>query len=63
MLGVPGPAALARFRIAAHALYRFKARPVTSVPTELTGENDSDEILTQALSADVIDQRAPFGLT
>jgi hypothetical protein len=30
------PAALARLRIAAQALYRFKARPVTSVPIELT---------------------------
>jgi hypothetical protein len=30
------PAAFARFRIAAQALYRFKARPVTSVPSELT---------------------------
>src|ERR1700676_4692636 len=29
------PAALARLRIAAQALYRFKACPVTSVPTEL----------------------------
>ena len=28
-----------------------------------TGENDSDEILTQALLADVIDQGVPFGLT
>ena len=34
--GVRKPAALARFRIAAQALYRFKARPVTAVPTELT---------------------------
>jgi hypothetical protein len=33
--GVRKPAALARFRIAAQALYRFKARPVTSVPSEL----------------------------
>jgi hypothetical protein len=30
------PAALARFRIAAQALYRFSARPVTAVPAELT---------------------------
>jgi hypothetical protein len=29
-------AALARFRIAVHALYRLRARPVTAVPTELT---------------------------
>ena len=27
---------LARFRIAAQALYRLKARPVTDVPSELT---------------------------
>jgi hypothetical protein len=38
------PAALARFRIAAQALYRFKARPVTSVPSELN-------VLEQELSA------------
>ena len=30
------PAAFARFRIAAQALYRFKARPVTAVPSEFT---------------------------
>ena len=34
--GVRKPAALARFRIAARALYRFSARPVTAVPTEIT---------------------------
>jgi hypothetical protein len=30
------PAALARFRIAAQALYRLRARPVTAVLSELT---------------------------
>jgi hypothetical protein len=29
------PAAFARFRIAAHALYRLRARPVNAVPEEL----------------------------
>jgi hypothetical protein len=34
--GVRKPAALAGFRIAAQALYRLRARPVTAVPAELT---------------------------
>ena len=34
--GVRKPAALARFRIAAQALYRLRTRPVTAVPAELT---------------------------
>jgi len=34
--GVRKPAALALCRIGAEALYRFSARPVTAVPSELT---------------------------
>ena len=34
--GVRKPACLARLGIAAQALYRFRARPVTAVPGELT---------------------------
>ena len=39
--GVREPAALARFRTAAQALYRLRARPVTAIPSDLTPWNGS----------------------
>jgi hypothetical protein len=53
--GVRKPAALARFRIAAQALYRFKARPVTSVPSELNAlEAGGDNVAVQYLLEQVM---------